>query len=169
VRSAAWSPDGQRLATTSEDRTARVWRADGTADPIVLLGHEAGVLSVAWSPDGQRLVTASKDRTARVWRADGTAEPVILRGHEGFVLSVAWSPDGQRLVTGSDDGTARVWTDLTPLRGSDDPRLWRATNYCPSIERRTQLLSVSEAAAQAEWQACQRRVLAARAATLEPR
>jgi WD40 repeat protein len=119
---------------------------------------------VAWSPDGQRIVTASVDKTARLWRVDSTGEPVVLRGHESIVLSAAWSPDGQRIVTASVDKSARVWTDLTPLRGADDPRLWTSTTYCMTIERRISLLSQSEAAARADQQACQRRVSEARAA-----
>jgi hypothetical protein len=58
----------------------------------------------------------------------------------------------------------RVWTDLTPLRGAQDPRLWTSTTYCMTVERRMELLSVSEATARADQQACQRRVGEARAA-----
>src|SRR5262249_21430091 len=68
-------------------------------------------------------------------------------------------------ATASDDKTARVWTDLTPLCGVEDPKLWAATTYCMSIERRIELLSVSEATARAEQQACQRRVVAAATAS----
>jgi WD40 repeat protein len=124
---------------------------------------------VAFSPDGKWLVTASWDRTARVWNADGTGEPLVLRGHAGAVYSAAFGPDGKRIVTASWDKTAWVWTDLTELRGADDPKLWRRTNDGISIERRIELLSVSEAAARADQQACQRRVEAARAAAAGPR
>src|SRR5262249_4240089 len=168
VSSAAFSPDGQRIVTASQDKTARVWNADGTGEPLVLRGHEGWVVSAAFSPDGQRIVTASEDKTARVWKADGTGEPLVLRGHEGWVASAAFSSDGQRIVTTSDDKTARVWTNLTPLRGADDPKLWTATPYCMSIERRIKLLNVSEATARAAQQACQRRTAEARAAAIGP-
>jgi dipeptidyl aminopeptidase/acylaminoacyl peptidase len=135
----------------------------------VLRGHEGWVNSAAWSPDGERIVTASWDKTARVWKANGTGEPLVLRGHEGSVNSAAWSPDGERIVTTSEDKTARVWSDVTPLLSADDPRLWRATRYCLSIARRTQLLSVSEATARADQEACERRVTAARAMAPDPR
>jgi hypothetical protein len=161
VSSAAFSPDGQRIVTASFDKTARVWKADGTGEPLVLRGHEGMVSSAAFSPDGERIVTASLDKTARVWKADGTGEPRVLRGHESWVSSAAFGPDGQRIVTASFDATARVWTDVTPLRGTDDPRLWIATRYCLSIARRTQLLNVSEATARTDQKACERRVEAA--------
>jgi WD40 repeat protein/tRNA A-37 threonylcarbamoyl transferase component Bud32 len=109
VFSAAYSPDGARVATASWDRTARVRNADGTGEPVVLRGHDDRVNSVAFSPDGARVVTASRDRTARIWNADGTGQPLILRGHDDRVYAAAFSPDGTRVVTASRDRTARVW------------------------------------------------------------
>jgi hypothetical protein len=70
-----------------------------------------------------------------------------------------------RLVTPSQDKTAPVWSDLVPLRSADDPRLWLATPYCPSIERRIELLNVSEPTARADQEACERRTAEARAAS----
>ena len=61
VSSAAFSPDGKRIVTASEDSTARLWDAE-TGKPIgePLKGHEgAHVHSAAFSPDGKRIVTAS--------------------------------------------------------------------------------------------------------------
>ncbi|HEX5746634.1 MAG TPA: hypothetical protein VFZ09_10335 [Archangium sp.] len=109
ITAAAISPDGQHVVTASEDGTARVWRADGTGEPVVLEVHEGTVRSVAFSPDGQHVVTASSDGTARVWRADGMDVPVALTGHEAGVTSATFSPAGDRVVTTSSDGTARVW------------------------------------------------------------
>ena len=69
--SAAFSPDGKRIVTASEDKTARLWDAE-TGKPIgePLKGHTDSVMSAAFSPDGKRIVTASDDKTARLWDAE---------------------------------------------------------------------------------------------------
>ncbi|NEQ86236.1 MAG: WD40 repeat domain-containing protein, partial [Moorea sp. SIO2I5] len=119
VYSVAFSPDGQRLATASRDKTARIW--DNQGNEIALLrGHQDRVGRVAFSPDGQRLATASLDKTARIWDNQGN-EIAVLTGHQSSVLSVAFSPDGQRLATASLDKTARIWDNqgnsLAVLKG----------------------------------------------------
>ena len=114
VNSASFSPDGQRIVTASDDDTARVWRADGKGEPVVLRGHADTVRSASFSPDGRSIVTASKDRTARVWRADGQGPPVVLQGHQDLVYSASFSPDGRSIVTASRDKTARVWRGRWP-------------------------------------------------------
>ncbi|WP_437595011.1 nSTAND1 domain-containing NTPase [Sorangium sp. So ce1000] len=164
VVSAAFSPDGKRVVTASWDKTARVWNADGAGEPVVLRGHEHLVNAAAFSPDGKDVVTASDDTTTRIWNADGSGEPLVLRGSDSPVNSVAFSPDGKRLVTASDDKVARVWTDLEPLHGVDDPKLWTATTYCMPVERRIDLLRVPESAARANQDACLRQVAAVRVA-----
>jgi WD40 repeat protein len=63
------SPDGSRIVTASEDKTARIWDAASAKEIAVLRGHDRGVTSAAFSPDGSRIVTASEDRTARIWDA----------------------------------------------------------------------------------------------------
>ncbi|WP_433932789.1 protein kinase [Sorangium cellulosum] len=168
VKSAAFSPDGKRIVTTSLDKTARLWNADGTGEPLVLRGHQHWVLWAVFSPDGKRVLTASSDTTIGLWNADGTGEPLLLRGSDSPLTSATFSPDGKRLVTASDDKIVRVWTDLDPLRGVDDPKLWTATTYCMPIERRIELLRVPEPMARADREACLRRVEEARAAASAP-
>ncbi|KYF63228.1 protein kinase, partial [Sorangium cellulosum] len=168
VSSAAFSPDGKRIVTASYDCTARVWNADGTGEPLVLRGHEHSVLSAAFSPDGKRIVTASQDKTIRIGNADGTGEPLVLRASDAPVNDAAFSPDGERIVTASDDKVVRVWSDLEPLRGADDPKLWTATTYCMPIEQRIDLFRVPEPMARANREACLRRVALARAAAAAP-
>jgi serine/threonine protein kinase len=65
----AYSPDGSRIASASEDRTVRVWDAATAQELLTLEGHEALVYGVAYSPDGKRIASASTDRTVKVWDA----------------------------------------------------------------------------------------------------
>ncbi|BAY23626.1 WD repeat-containing protein [Calothrix sp. NIES-2100] len=107
VNSASFSPDGQRIVTASDDKTAKVWDSNGKllAD---LKGHQGEVYRASFSPDGQRIVTASADKTAKVWDSKGKLL-ADLTGHQGEVFSASFSPDGQRIVTASRDRTAKVW------------------------------------------------------------
>jgi len=75
VVSIAFSPDGNLIATGSEDNKARVWDLhSGRGYPEFDEGGQ--VWSVAFSDDGKWLVTGSTDRTARIWDLQ-TFTPVI--------------------------------------------------------------------------------------------
>jgi WD40 repeat protein len=113
VSGVAFSPDGTRIVTGSNDGSAKVWDADAYQELQTLNGHRADVRSVAFSPDGTRIVTGSNDGTAKVWDADTYRELRTLMGHRKQVTGVAFSADGSRLVTASEDTTARVWDART--------------------------------------------------------
>ena len=103
---AAFSPDGTRIVTASDDNTARVWDAANGQGARQASAMTSEVIAAAFSPDGTRIVTASDDKTARVWDADSGKELARL-GHDGKVDAAAFSPDGTRIVTASRDDTAR--------------------------------------------------------------
>ena len=113
VRSAAFSPEGARIATASDDATARIWDAVTDREILRLGGHSAPVSSAAFSPDGRRLVTGSLDQSARIWDVETGREILRLRGHSDGLRSAAFSPDGLKIVTGSRDKTARIWDAQT--------------------------------------------------------
>src|SRR5882724_4194456 len=69
IRSIAWSPSGDYLASASFDGTTCVWhQIDGQWDCTVSLeGHENEVKSVCWSQSSKYLSTCSRDKTVWIW------------------------------------------------------------------------------------------------------
>jgi WD40 repeat protein len=73
-----FAPDGGRILTASNDKTARLWDRDGT--PLATLqGHTDVVYSAVFAPDGGRILTASADNTARLWEAFPTSQALVDR------------------------------------------------------------------------------------------
>jgi WD40 repeat protein len=109
VFSTCFSPDGNVLASGSEDKTVRLWDAHSYALLTVLKGHSEHVVSVSFSPDGNVLASASGDKTMRLWDAHSYTMLKVLEGHFDWVWSVSFSFDGKVLVSGSRDNTVRLW------------------------------------------------------------
>src|SRR5262249_39194233 len=98
VTSLAFSPDGQRLASGSADRTVKVWDLAAGKEVFTLSGHTSGVLTVAYSPDGERLASGGHDQTVKLWDVTTGRETLTLKGQTNAVATVAFSPDGKRLA-----------------------------------------------------------------------
>ena len=68
VYGAAFSPDGTRIVTASDDGTARVWDTRTGRSPATSSAVMAEACTAPPSaPTGARIVTASDDGTARIW------------------------------------------------------------------------------------------------------
>ncbi len=165
IESAAWSPDGTKIAIGGGSNTQGCGLADKSVYAIQILdttstkiiqtlaGHTCTVVSIAWSHDGSKIVTGSEDGTTRVWDTAGDQSINIVQANSfgsksslswnssdsqyaaidsasrvveirdatnGQLLntnsftrenvsSVDWSPDGKKLLTGDWDGTITIW------------------------------------------------------------
>jgi WD40 repeat protein/serine/threonine protein kinase len=78
VTAAVFFPSGRRIATSSDDRTIKIWDVATRENVFTLRGHTSGVLSLAISPDGHQLVSGSIDYTARTWSAEPYLEDVAF-------------------------------------------------------------------------------------------
>ena len=109
VRSVAFSPDGNIIASGSVDKTIKLWETRTGSLIKTLEGHSYDVESVAFSPDGKIIASGSWDKTIKLWETRTGSLIKTLEGHSDLVTSVAFSPDGKIIASGSDDKTIKLW------------------------------------------------------------
>ncbi|ESZ38722.1 peptidase [Mesorhizobium sp. L2C066B000] len=112
VAHAAFSPTGDRIVTTSYDKTAAVWDISSGAETAILKGHEGPVERAEFSPDGSRILTAARDGTARLWDAVSGEQLYILRPVGNYPTAI-FSPDGTRVLTAGENSDATLWDAWT--------------------------------------------------------
>ncbi|GAB1194355.1 hypothetical protein APSETT444_003600 [Aspergillus pseudonomiae] len=123
ISSLAWSPDGTRLASGSQDMTIKIWGT--TAEFQSISRHYDEIVDlITWSPDGSRLVSFSRGGAVRVWNPTNGVQlsifglPGIASSETDYISEVAWSQDGNQLASGWGDGTIRVWNPSTDVAWS---------------------------------------------------
>ena len=153
VLNAAFSPNGTRIVTASEDNTARLWNAFDGKEIAVLEGHTGIVLNAAFSPNSTNstnsthIITASVDTTARLWDAFYGKQITALK-HTKAVLNAAFSPDGTRIVTLSlsypDFTTARMWEKVDAKSGNTEVSKLRYNTWTAFSGNGTRMVTRAE-------------------------
>ena len=130
VWSVAYSPDGKKIVSGSDDKTIKIWNANTGQCLKTLEGHSYFVNSVAFSPDGKKIVSGSYGGTIKIWNANTGKCLKTLNGHTYSVESVAYSPDGRKIISGSRDKTIKIWDANT---GQCLQTLWGHTGSVESV------------------------------------
>jgi small GTP-binding protein len=115
------------LASSSYDKTIRLWNPLTGEHLRTLQGHADQVIGAVWSPDGEVLASCSLDKTIRLWNPLTGEHLRTLQGRSNSIYCLAWSPDGT-LLAGDAGGTPiiHLWNPLTgehlsTLKGETDP------------------------------------------------
>ena len=136
VTSIAFSPDGEILASGSNDKTVRFWDVKTGQLIRTLNGHEDEVKAIAFFPNGKILVSVTWNGFIRFWNVQ-TGELIRTFAHKipyrtiyglsqknSILWAVAISPDGKSMATGGQyrkNSSESVWNGRI---WSGTVRLW---------------------------------------------
>ncbi|MGW0172823.1 nSTAND1 domain-containing NTPase [Rhodococcus sp. NPDC003322] len=118
VRTISFRADSAVMATSSDDRSIRLWDMANRAAPVQLPPVHADfgdvVHSVSFAPDGRTLAASSDDGVIRLFdTTDVRAVREIgtpVQAHTGAIWTIAFAEDGATLVSASWDGTVKRWS-----------------------------------------------------------
>lgn len=110
VNVAAFSRDGKRIFTGSDDMTVKIW--DSATGRLLhsIEENQNAVVSLSVSQDGTRLVLSTKDGSLKLFSLEG-GNPVLLNAvalKDTYARFVAFSPDGSEVFACAVDGMVTV-------------------------------------------------------------
>ena len=135
----AFSKDGDKLLSSSKDKTLKIWDLNTGQNLGTLLGHKRFPISCAWSPLNDTVAASCGDQLELfIWDLDKRTIRLTLEGHQrddnpnfpvkdsleglrdldykSLIWSVCFSPDGKYLASAGVDSDVIMWDVKTATK-----------------------------------------------------
>ncbi len=113
VQSIAFNPNGNILASGSDDGSIRLWDTRTSTHLRTMTDNMSLITNVVFSGDGKMLASSDKDNTIRLRNTQTGKLQKTLKEHEDRIFSMWLSTDGKALASASRDNTIRLWDTQT--------------------------------------------------------
>ncbi|KAJ5070686.1 wd repeat-containing protein [Anaeramoeba ignava] len=98
ISSLNFSPNGLFIASSSADKTAKIFTVSDLKEIQCLSGHEKGLSHISWSPDSRYVCTSSDDQTVKIWEVE-TGQELREFDYQSIVFSSNFNPRGNLLIS----------------------------------------------------------------------
>jgi WD40 repeat protein len=123
INAVQFSPNGQIIATGSDDGKVKLWNAANGKLLATVANHFDRVLSLAFSPDGSLLLTGGHDDEIHLVRMSDRSTLYTI-SETGFVNGLSFAADGQTFYA----ALGYFSRDLRQFRTADG-MLWSITHH----------------------------------------
>ncbi|BBX72076.1 nSTAND1 domain-containing NTPase [Mycolicibacterium psychrotolerans] len=114
VKAVAVSPDGELIASGSNEKTLRMWDArTGAPLPPLNLAGPGQIGALAFDPSSRRIAAGGNDGSLQVLDVASGNRIGTLMQHPGSVSTVSFGHGGQWIATGDSQRTVRIWSVST--------------------------------------------------------
>jgi len=115
LRAVAWSPDGNYVASGSDDTTIRIWNPTNGQTHLIYKEHTDAIEAICWSNDSTKLLSTAQDYVVRIWEQDtGTTLSKHQYPSRAPMGRVVWSHNNQLVAAYPGTGSVDILdTQLT--------------------------------------------------------
>ena len=106
VEKAEISPDGEYIATVSDDGTTKIYQIESNQE-IANLTLDSTIQTISFSPNGIFLAIAGHNGVMKLWSIERN-EYVFESIHDGVINALKFSKDGKLLAVGDQNGILQI-------------------------------------------------------------
>lgn len=127
IHSLSFDDSGERIVTTSIDRTARIWNAQGGELVTTLLGHESPTRQACFIrsalPGEANVITVDDTSRVRTWNLSANGPTISARANDttAYIRQLDFSSDGSTLRAAGQDSIITVGLSGRPRFRSIKP------------------------------------------------